>query len=159
MKTYILKRTQLIHRPLDEVFPFFESAENLAKITPPWLNFVIRTPSPIEMKTGTLIEYTIKWFGFPVKWKTEIRDHEPPFRFADEQIRGPYRLWHHTHVFSEINGVTEMTDLVRYRLPFGPIGRIAHALLIRGQLQEIFDYRYNVIEKIFNENLQALDHS
>lgn len=149
MKPYILKRTQLIHRPLAEVFPFFESPENLSKITPPWLNFIIRTPAPVDMKSGAFIEYTIRWLGLPIRWKTEIKDFDPPFRFVDEQIRGPYTLWHHTHVFNSVNGSTEMTDLVKYRLPFGPIGRIVHALWIRRQLQEIFDYRYNAIEKIF----------
>ena len=151
MKPYILKRTQLIHCPLAEVFPFFESPENLARITPPWLHFVIRTPSPVQMKTGTLIEYTIRWFGLPVYWKTEIKNYEPPLRFIDEQICGPYSFWHHTHVFNEVNGMTEMTDLVQYRLPFGPVGRIAHAFLIRGQLEEIFEYRNKAIERIFNK--------
>lgn len=152
MKPYILKRTQLIQRPLAEVFPFFASPENLARITPPWLHFVIRSPSPVEMKAGALIEYTIRWFGMPVRWKTEINDYEPPFRFVDRQIRGPYTLWHHTHVFSELNGMTEMTDLVQYRLPLGPVGRMLHTFLIRRQLQEIFEYRYNMIEEIFNKH-------
>jgi ligand-binding SRPBCC domain-containing protein len=133
------------------VFPFFASPENLARITPPWLHFVIRSPSPVEMKAGALIEYTIRWLGMPVRWKTEIKDYEPPFCFVDRQIRGPYTLWHHTHVFRELNGITEMTDLVQYRLPLGPVGRIAHFFLIRRQLRGIFEYRYNVIEELFNK--------
>ncbi len=103
------------------------------------------------MRQGALIDYTIRWLGFPIRWKTEICEYEPPYRFVDQQIRGPYTLWHHTHAFSEINGMTEMTDYVRYQMPLGPIGRIAHSAFIRKQLQEIFEYRYGMIEKIFNQ--------
>ncbi|KAB2880255.1 SRPBCC family protein [bacterium] len=145
-----MKRTQVIRSPLAKVFEFFESPENLSIITPPWLRFVIKTPLPIDMRSGTVIEYTIRWLGIPVRWKTKITDYEPPLRFVDEQITGPYSLWHHTHVFRETKGMTEMTDTVRYRLPFGIFGQLVHWLLVHRQLQKIFDFRYRAIETIFN---------
>ena len=136
---------------MKEVFPFFATPENLEKITPPWLNFSILTPKPVQMQKGALIDYTIRWMGLPMRWKTEIREYEPPYCFVDRQIRGPYARWDHTHTFTEVNGITEMTDLVRYQLPLGLLGHIIHGVFIRNQLQKIFEYRYNVIEKIFKQ--------
>lgn len=148
MTIHTLERKQ--HFPLKpgEVFPFFESPGNLARITPPWLNFRILTPGPIEMKVGTVIDYTIRWMGIRVRWKTLITSHEPPWKFVDEQIKGPYSLWHHTHLFAEIPSGTEMTDIVRYVLPGGPIGDVAHALVVRRQLNGIFNYRAEAISKL-----------
>ncbi|MBL7995038.1 SRPBCC family protein [bacterium] len=128
----------------------------MSKITPPWLTFAIKTPTPMVMKTGALIDYTIRWFVIPIRWKTEIKDYNAPFLFVDEQIRGPYSFWYHAHIFNDVNGITEMTDLVHYRLPFGPLGRVAHTLLIRHQLQDIFDYRYNAIQEIFHGDRMAI---
>jgi len=149
MSIHTLERKQLLPGNPHEIFAFFESPENLARITPPWLNFRILTPSPIEMKVGTVIDYTIRWLGFPVRWKTLITTHRPPFIFVDEQIAGPYSLWHHTHTFIDADGGTHMTDTVRYTLPAGVVGTLAHALVVRRQLQEIFDYRAATIGKLF----------
>jgi len=147
-----LIRKQHFRQSIDEVFTFFQSPENLARITPQWLNFRILTPSPIEMKQGALIDYTIHWMGIPVRWTTTITDFEPPFRFVDQQLRGPYSLWHHTHTFVEQADGTEMSDEVQYVLPFGIFGDLAHTMIVQRQLDEIFSYRSRVIAEVFSSS-------
>ncbi len=154
MTIHTLERKQRLPLKPGEVFPFFESPENLARITPPWLNFRILTPSPIEMKVGTVIDYTIRWLGIPVRWRILITSHEPPWSFVDKQIAGPYSLWHHTHLFAETASGTEMTDSVRYALPGGPFGDVAHAMIVRRQLNEIFNHRAETISRML-EGLHA----
>ncbi len=155
MKTYTLTAEQFVPRPLAEVFAFFERPENLAKITPPALGFVILTPTPIEMKTGALIDYTIKVMGLRLRWRTLISQYDPPHAFVDEQINGPYRLWQHRHSFREVEGGTLISDKVNYALPMGILGRMAHALFVRRQLQGIFAYRAKVIGEKFTQTLQS----
>lgn len=144
---YELHRVQWVARPLEETFEFFARPENLARITPGWLSFRIRT-SDVSMRRGLRIEYRIRPLGFPMTWVSEITAYDPPHRFVDEQVRGPYRAWHHEHGFRSSDGGTEVTDMVRYALPFGPIGRAAHALLVRRQLATIFDYRERKLEEL-----------
>lgn len=146
---YTLVREQRFPRTRAELFPFFADAANLAEITPPSLHFRIRTPMPIEMRPGTLLDYTIRLFGIPVRWRTRIETFDPPARFTDEQLRGPYRRWHHTHEFIEVEGGTLMRDTVEYALPLGPLGRLAHALLVKSSLRRIFDYRRDVLQRRF----------
>ncbi len=134
---------------MEEVFSFFQRPENLAVITPRWLAFRILTPSPIDMGQGSVIDYTIKWMGVPVRWTTMITNYQPPHKFVDQQLKGPYSLWHHTHTFVGKDGGTEMTDTVRYVLPLGVLGDVAHAVIVQRQLDRIFDYRANVIEEVF----------
>ena len=141
-RTYSLERTQFIPRQLQEVFPFFSDAKNLEAITPPFLQFKILTPGPITMQAGTLIDYRIRLLGLPMDWQTRIETFEPPHRFSDIQVRGPYRLWHHTHEFVETPEGTLMTDLVRYQMPLGPLGTLVHALWTDLTLERIFDYRF-----------------
>jgi ligand-binding SRPBCC domain-containing protein len=124
------------------VFGFFAQAANLEAITPPWLRFSIVTPQPVEMREGALIEYRLALHGLPISWLTRIDAWEPGVRFADVQLRGPYRLWHHTHEFAADGpGHTLMRDTVRYALPFGPLGAGAHRLLVARELRRIFDFR------------------
>jgi ligand-binding SRPBCC domain-containing protein len=149
MKTYTLCRTQLIARPVDEIFAFFARPENLERITPPGLGFAILTPGPITMKTGALIDYTIRLMGFPMRWTTLITTYDPPHSFVDEQIRGPYSFWHHRHLFIEHDNGTEIVDEVRYVLPGGPLAPIIHALFVWRQLARIFDHRARVIAREF----------
>ncbi|HMO36600.1 MAG TPA: SRPBCC family protein [Gemmatales bacterium] len=149
MAEYILKREQFIPKPIDTVFAFFADAANLDFLTPPWLHFQIRTALPITMQTGTLIDYTIRWRLVPVRWRTEILDWSAPHKFVDQQIRGPYKLWHHTHTFEVVSGGTLMRDIVRYKLPFGPLGTIAHWLIVKRDLEAIFDYRFQRIAERF----------
>lgn len=128
----------LLPHPLLEVFDFFASAENLNLLTPPWLHFSILTPLPIEMRRGAIIRYRLRLRGVPVSWDSEITDWEPPFRFTDTQIRGPYRLWVHRHRFEETPDGTLVADDVTYRVPGGSL---VNRLFVAGELRRIFDYR------------------
>ncbi len=149
MAEHILERTQIIKRPIKEVFDFFADAVNLERITPPELNFQITTRQPIDIKKGTLIEYQLKLRGIPIKWKTEITQWNPPYDFVDTALKSPYKQWIHLHTFEEgKNGETIMQDHVRYRLPFEPLGDLAH-WYVKKELKYIFEYRYKVIEEIF----------
>jgi ligand-binding SRPBCC domain-containing protein len=136
--------------PMTEVFAFFEDARNLGRITPPWLNFKIVNPEGIRMKAGAEINYVIGWMGLPIKWKTIIKDYEPPHLFIDEQASGPYSLWHHEHTFEDTGAGVVIRDQVDYRLPLGVLGRVAHALMVKRQLLEIFRYRQATIARILN---------
>ena len=141
MSIYTVERKLHVPQPLPKVFDFFSRAENLEKITPPWMHFRIRTPLPIEMKKGTNIAYSIRARGIPLRWLTVIEEWNPPYEFIDVQKKGPYKLWHHTHRFAEIEGGTEIVDTVRYQLPFGPLGRLVNMLQVSGDVKQIFDYR------------------
>ena len=149
MKVHALTRRQEIPRAPEEVFAFFERPENLARLTPPELGFVILTPKPLAMRSGAVIDYTVRVLGVPVRWTTLITDYDPPYRFVDLQLRGPYAFWHHTHTFERAPGGTLVTDEVRYALPFGWLGSIAHTMLVSRQLRNIFDYRQQVLERMF----------
>lgn len=149
MKVHTLTRSQRIDRPVDEVFAFFAKPENLALITPSSLNFHILTPKPIDMAVGTLIDYTVKIMGMRVFWRSLITHYDSPREFVDEQLKGPYRLWHHRHSFREIDGGTLIEDNVAYALPFSFIGDIVHGIYVRRNLESIFDFRARAISEIF----------
>jgi hypothetical protein len=136
-----LERVQVLPVPPAEAFEFFADAFNLEAITPPWLQFRVETPGPIAMDRGTLISYRLRLHGLPVRWLTRIVEWEPGRRFADVQVRGPYRRWHHTHSFEPHERGTTMRDRVDYSLPLGPLGGLAHALLVRRDVERIFDFR------------------
>jgi ligand-binding SRPBCC domain-containing protein len=126
----------------ETVFGFFADAGNLEAITPPWLRFAIVTPRPIAMGAGALIEYRLTLHRLPISWLTQIVVWEPGVRFVDVQLSGPYRLWHHTHEFAADGaGGTLMRDTVRYALPFGPLGEVAHRAFVARDLGRIFDFR------------------
>jgi ligand-binding SRPBCC domain-containing protein len=154
MKVHQLQRRQFLPHPVAHVFSFFAVPENLQRITPASLGFVVLTPSPIEMKPGTLIEYTIKVLGVPLRWKTLIASYDPPHSFVDEQLRGPYASWIHTHHFEATEGGTMMVDDVRYALPLGLLGEIVHWIFVRRMVNEIFDYRMAVIPELVEESLR-----
>jgi ligand-binding SRPBCC domain-containing protein len=143
---HILERRQRLAVPLEHAFELYSEARNLERITPPWLGFRVSTPAPIEMREGTLIEYRLKLHGLPVRWRTRIATWEPPLRFVDVQLRGPYALWEHTHTF-ERDGEQAVVigDRVRYALPLGPLGEIAHAAFVARDLRRIFDYRASAV--------------
>ena len=119
MHSYTLQRETWIPHSLPRVFEFFSKAENLERLTPPWLGFRILTPLPIEMKKGATIAYALRVRGIPLRWLTEIEEWNPPFEFIDVQAKGPYKLWRHTHRFTAFNGGTSVVDIVQYALPFG----------------------------------------
>lgn len=154
MRERLLRRSQWVPRPLDEVFPFFSRPENLAVLTPPDLGFEFLTPSPIPMAPGSAIDYRVRPFGVPMRWRTVIESYDPPRSFADTQARGPYALWHHTHSFAPERGGTRMTDTVRYRLPFGPLGALAEPLVER-ELARIFDFRERAVAALFPPRPEA----
>jgi len=138
---------QLVAAHLDEVFEFFSDARNLGRLTPPWLSFEVLTPGPIEMSAGALIDYRLKWRGVPIRWRTEIEVWEPTRRFVDRQIRGPYRLWRHEHLFEEHRGGTMVEDKVAYSA-IG--GRLAHRLVVNRDVETIFNYRHEALSAIFS---------
>jgi ligand-binding SRPBCC domain-containing protein len=138
-----------VPRPLEEVFEFFSNAENLGEITPAWLHFRILSVEPVPLQKGTLMRYSLRWRIFPIHWTTEIVEWEPPHRFVDVQLKGPYKLWHHEHRFVAKGAGTRISDEVQYDLPFGVLGRIAHGLKVRHDVEGIFAYRRAVIEKRF----------
>ena len=141
MTVRTLERSQVLPGTPDDVFRFFADARNLEAITPPFLRFSVVTPGPIEMGVGALIQYRLRLHGLRVNWLTSIQAWDPPHRFVDVQVRGPYVLWHHTHLLEPHPDGTLMRDIVRYALPFGPLGDLAHALFVRRDLERIFDYR------------------
>lgn len=149
MKTHTFQTETWLSLPPDQVFPFFADAKNLDRITPPWLQFQILTPSPISINVGTILEYRLKWRWLPLRWRTEITDWEPPIRFVDKQIRGPYKLWRHEHTFISQNGGTLMRDRVDYAVPGWILEPIIHALLVGPDVRKIFDYRKVTVQEIF----------
>jgi ligand-binding SRPBCC domain-containing protein len=128
-------------RSLAETFAIFEDPYDLAKITPTWLNFRVTSAERVHMRQGAEIEYTIRWLNLPIRWKTRITEYNPPHSFVDEQEKGPYTLWRHQHTFEDAPEGTKVRDEVQYTLPFGLLGKLVHAAIVRRQLLGIFRYR------------------
>jgi ligand-binding SRPBCC domain-containing protein len=124
--------------PAEETFEFFSDALNLEAMTPPWLQFRVVTPRPIEIYRGALIDYRLKLHGVPFKWRTEITDWNPHHSFMDRQLSGPYRMWEHLHTFREVDGQTLVEDTVRYRVP---LGRLVNRFFVEREVRRIFEYR------------------
>jgi hypothetical protein len=150
MKPHIYQQVTYINRPIYEVFDFFSKAENLNKLTPPILDFKILTPMPIKMGTGTLIDYKIKLNGISFFWKTKITAWENNKRFEDTQIKGPYKIWIHEHLFEEIGGQVKMTDTVQYQSPGWILEPLINKLYIRRKVEEIFSFRNQELDKLFS---------
>jgi ligand-binding SRPBCC domain-containing protein len=146
VKTFLFGAEQWFGRGREEVFRFFSDAENLEALTPGWLSFKILTPCPIQMRAGALIDYRLKLRGIPVRWRTEITAWDPPCRFVDEQIRGPYRLWVHEHLFEDQDGGTLMKDRVCYAVPGGGV---VNRLFVRAEVERIFQFRRDKLSQFF----------
>lgn len=141
----VLRARATLPHPRERVFPFFADAGNLARITPAEMGFEIISPQPVAMQAGALIDYRIRVWGAPLRWRTIISRWEPPWEFTDEQLRGPYAQWIHRHRFTDTpDGGTLMEDEVRFKLPFGRLGALAMPL-IRWQLRRIFEFRRDAI--------------
>jgi len=152
MGVYRLERKQVLPITIEEAWDFFSDPNNLLKITPEYMDFKIIHGTESEMYAGQVIEYRVKpMLGIPITWVTEIKHVQHQKQFVDEQRFGPYSFWHHKHFFKETSDGMEMTDLVHYKLPLGFLGRIAHWLFVKRQLNGIFDYRYNVLESFFDK--------
>lgn len=147
MPTHRLTRQQWIPKSIDEAWAFFSRPENLEEITPPFLRFQI-VSAERELRRGSRIEYRLRVRGIPMRWISEINEWEPPHRFVDTQLRGPYKLWRHQHIFVAENGGTRITDDVEYALPFGVLGRIAHALMVRRDVEGIFAFRQKKLAEL-----------
>ena len=130
--------------PPEALFPFFSDAANLDAITPPWVSFRIVTPRPITMRAGALIDYRLRVHGIPLRWRTRINLWEPPNRFVDEQIRGPYRVWIHEHTFEGRDGGTVVRDQVQYAVPLDPI---VYPLFVRRDIGRIFQFRSDALRR------------
>lgn len=150
-----LHRRQWVPRPLGDVFAFFERPENLAEITPPWLALRVVTPGPMTMRSGLVIDYTVRVLGRPARWRSLIAEYDPPHGFRDVQVLGPYRRWDHRHRFRPEDGGTVIEDVVVYEPPLGPLGALFDALIIRRQLAAIFEYRRLRIEALFGAGTAA----
>lgn len=147
--THTLSRTTFLPADLVQVFEVFKDPRNLEAFTPPWLGFRILGSTDENVRTGTRIRYRLSLAGFPISWESRITEYEEQSHFADEQLKGPYRRWYHRHTFRDVPGGVEMTDVVDYALPFGPLGRLVHWLIVRHQLRAIFDYRAKIMTEMF----------
>jgi len=135
-------------KPVEEISAFFSRPENLQVITPPWLDFrMVQTPATLI--PGSLIRYRLRWRWIPIRWTTEISEWNPPLKFVDREISGPYALWNHEHGFVARDGGTTMRDRVTYVLPAGIVGRLAHRAVVKRDVERIFDFRADVMRRLF----------
>lgn len=140
--THQLTASQVLALPRKQVFAFFEDPRNIFDITPDWLSFVMKDrDSKTAMSEGAEFDYTIRWYGIPLPWRSRITRYKPPGQFTDIQIAGPYRSWSHLHRFEDVPEGTLMRDTVTYQLPLGPLGNMVNTLVVQRQLEDIFRYR------------------
>jgi ligand-binding SRPBCC domain-containing protein len=142
-----LEAAQSLPQSRERVFEFFADACQLEAVTPPWLRFAVLTPPPIEMHAGARIDYRLRLHGIPIRWQSVISVWEPPFRFVDEQVRGPYRRWHHEHVFDVAENGTLCRDIVDYEVPGGTL---VDRLFVRPDLRRIFRYRQETLARVLS---------
>jgi ligand-binding SRPBCC domain-containing protein len=140
MADHVLEARLWLGRPRPDVFAFFADPTNLERLTPPAFGLRLVTPAPV-MTAGAVLDYRLRWLGVPIRWRAFVREFDPPYRFLDVQLRGPYARWEHRHRFLEADGGTVMEDRVVYRLPLGGVGRAVHAALVGRQLRAAWAYR------------------
>lgn len=151
---YLLASDLWVPRPMDEVFSFFADAGNLEQLTPPWLRFNILNDGPVTMGLGATIDYRLKLYGIGLGWQSEITAWEPPYRFVDEQRRGPYRFWNHEHRFAPVDGGTRVSDSVHYGVP---LGRLVHRLFVKRDVERIFRFRTEQLQLRFGADAAPMD--
>jgi len=147
---HTLMSEQVIPLPREQVFEFFSNPRNLQRITPPWLSFKVVEAPEGDLRSGSLIRYRLKLHGVPSGWTTRIERWTPGECFVDTQLRGPYKLWHHTHEFEDHPDGTLIRDTVLYKMPFGPLGRVARTLFVKRDIERIFAYRQEAIREALN---------
>src|SRR5262245_30314172 len=150
--SFVLHAEQWLPCPRERLFAFFSDAFQLEALTPPLLRFEVVTPPPIEIRSGTLIDYKLRLHGIPVRWQSVISGWQPPSQFVDRQTRGPYRLWRHEHHFIERDGGTLVIDHVEYRVPGG---RLVNRLCVVPDLRRIFGFRMQKLQELFGQPPQA----
>jgi ligand-binding SRPBCC domain-containing protein len=151
VRIHLLERTQRVEVPAERAFDFYVDALNLEPMTPPWLHFEVTTPGELALGQGARLDYKLRLHGVPVRWQARIEAWEPPGRFVDVQAKGPYALWEHTHLFEEDgDDATVIHDRVRYAIPLGPLGALAHWLFVRRDLERIFDYRRKAASELLD---------
>lgn len=155
LNSYALTTDLWLPHPPEDIFAFFSDAFHLDDLTPPWLHFRILTPAPLRLRAGACIDYRLRWRGLPLAWRTEISVWEPPRRFVDRQLRGPYRLWVHEHVFEPESGGTRIRDRVEYALPGGPLAPLLHRLLVGPDVRRIFAYRSRRLAELLHTSSSA----
>ena len=154
MADHVLETRIWLARPPSQVFAFFADPGNLARVSPPALHLrVIAAAGPLQ--PGAVLDVRARWLGLPVRWRTYIRECDPPHRFVDVQVRGPWARWEHRHVFLDGDGGTWMEDRVTYRLPLGPIGRVLHAVLVERQLHAAWAFRQARLVELFGGQAAA----
>lgn len=156
MADYIRESRVWIGRPRDAVFAFFADPEHVGRTTPAWLHWRLVAPVP-RMAAGAVLDARLRWLGVPLRWRAFIREWDPPFRFVDVQLRGPFCRWEHRHLFTEERGGTLMEDRVTYRLPLGALGRATHAVLVERQLEAVWAYRERRIESLLGPVIRPGD--
>ena len=150
VKEFFLERSVVVNKSLDEVYAFFSNPANLQELTPPWVDFNIVGSSTLDVEAGTTIDYKLRVRGLPIKWRSLISEWDPPSSFVDEQVKGPYRMWHHTHTFEEVEGGVKVGDSVRYAVPGGPLFEwFVEKLFVGPDVRKIFDYRMKRLAEIF----------
>ena len=150
MAVHRLERCQRLAHPVEDVFAFFGEARNLERITPPWLRFSVRTPEPVQMAAGTLIDYRLHLHGIPLGWTSQIEVWEPGRQFVDRALRSPFALWHHRHTFTPDGDGTLVRDEVHYAVPFGALGELVHPVLVARDLDRIFAHRHAAVARILD---------
>ncbi len=154
---HVMRFEQRLDAPPEAVFPFFADPRNLEAITPPLLRFRLLTPAPVAMGAGTFLQYALRIHGVPVRWDTLIQEWEPPSRFVDVQVRGPYRLWHHTHALQPLDGgnATLMRDTIRYAVGFGVLGEVVRRSVVARDVRAIFAFRAERVPGLVAESAAA----
>ncbi len=150
MKEFTLERSIVVNKSLDEVYEFFSDPDKLQELTPSWLDFRVVGSSTEGVEVGTTIDYRLRVRGLTIRWRSLISAWNPPHSFVDEQLKGPYRMWHHTHTFEETEEGVRVGDKVRYAVPGGPLLEgLIERLFVGPDVRKIFDYRVQRLEELF----------